>query len=720
MKYVAEPTEVQNAITEITDPRWLPVIAVDIETAPLPALVGYPRSGKKKEYKEYLKRIEAQSLFDQPVPDWVVGHIRRLLDLDAVDCDPVRPGLDPRTSDIFLFQIARTDGERVDSWVFNLHRLPVEVIRPLLRLDGLYIGHNIQFDLAFFLHFLGEAPQNVFCTATASRVLFLGLDIKHSLKDCAERFLNVQLAKDIRETFGEWNVEPTAEQREYAARDVEVLLPLYNAEIELAKKLDNEDAVRTFAALAYPTALIEYCGLVFDAERWLEVTGLAERKRAEIERELREWLELPDGVSITQRSEVLNALALKGIALQSLDKTERDAAAKRYTSPFFELYDRWSKYQKRVTTYGPNFLAYVHPLTGRIHPQFKIAGAATGRFACERPNLLNIPTDGEELDIRSAFRAPAGFVFGNADYAAMEQRIAADLSGDPALVELFLSGGDNHSITAALMFHLQIDRSVTGPAPVRLEFRGQQIEGYRIPNWPVADIIRFVLESGLAAKIGKEYKKTTRQIAKVVAFLYFYGGTPVGLAKKLLCSREEAEAFFARFAGAYQTLTKWFRETGQLAVTERWSVLGIDCGSSTTYGNLRRWFAIPPMPDGDLYHRREAERERERKLFAIRREAQNFPCQGGNALILAKAMRRLTRVKQPDPTAATPEARLGIRAAVWLPIYDEVVLLATRRATDEQINSLLKTELEAAANEYMRVCPALAEPNPTSEVWRKY
>lgn len=720
MKYVAELTDVQNAITEITDPRWLPVIAIDIETAPLPALVGYPRSGKKKEYKDYLKLIEQRSLFTQPVPDWVVGHIRRLLELDAVDCDPVRPGLDPYTSDIFLFQLARTDGERVESWVFNLHRLPVDVIRPLVRLDGLYIGHNIQFDLAFLFHFLNEAPQNVFCTATASRVLFLGLDVKHSLKDCAERFLNVQLSKDVRETFGEWNVEPTAEQRAYAARDVEILVPLYNAEIELAKKLDNEDAVRTFAALAYPTALIEYCGLVFDADRWRDVTELAERKRAELERALREWLDLPDSVSVTQRSEVLTALARKGIALQSLDKTERDAAAKRYDSPFFELYSRWSKYQKRVTTYGQNFLAYIHPLTGRIHPQFKIAGAATGRFACERPNLLNIPTDGEELDIRSAFRSPPGFVFGNADYAAMEQRIAADLSGDPALVELFLSGGDNHSITAALMFHLQIDRSATEAVPIQLDFRGQPIEGYRIPDWPVKDMIRFVLESGLAAKIGKDYKKTTRQIAKAVAFLYFYGGTPVGLAKKLLCSREEAEAFFDRFASAYQTLTKWFRKTGQQAVSERWTVLGIDCGSALTYGNLRRWFAIPPVTDVDLYHRREAEREREQKLFAIRREAQNFPCQGGNALILAKAMRRLTRVKQPDPTAATPEARLGIRAAVWLPIYDEVVLLATRQATDEQIASLLKTELEAAANECMRVCPALAEPNPTSDVWRKY
>jgi len=720
MKYISELSDVQSAITEITDPRWLPVIAIDIETAPLPALVGYPRSGKKKEYKEYLKKVEGLPLFDQPVPDWVSGHIRRLLELDAVDCDPVRPGLDPYTSDIFLFQIARTDGERVESWVFNLHRLPVEVIRPLLRLDGLYIGHNIQFDLAFFLHYLAEAPRNVFCTATASRVLFLGLDLRHSLKDCAERFLGVRLSKDIRETFGEWALDPTPEQLEYAARDAEILIKLYNAEIDLAKTLDNEDAIRTFASLAYPTALIEYCGLVFDADRWLEVTALAEQKRAELEKELREWLKLPDTVSVTQRSEVLNALALKGIALQSLDKTERDAAAKKFNSPFFELYDRWAKYQKRVTTYGQNFLAYIHPLTGRIHPQFKIAGAATGRFACERPNLLNIPTDGEELDIRSAFKAPEGFVFGNSDYAAMEQRIAADLSGDPALVELFLSGGDNHSITAALMFHLQIDRSATEPVPVKLEFRGQEIEGYRIPNWPVKEIIRFVLESGLAAKIGKEYKKTTRQIAKVVAFLYFYGGTPVGLARKLLCSREEAEAFFDRFASAYQTLTKWFQKTGQRAVSERWSVLGIDCGSSVTYGNLRRWFAIPPVPEVDLFHKREAERERERKLFAIRREAQNFPCQGGNALILAKAMQRLTRIKQPDPTATTPEARLGIRAAVWLPIYDEVVLLATRRATDEQISELLKTELEAAANEFMRVCPALAEPNPVSDVWRKY
>jgi DNA polymerase I-like protein with 3'-5' exonuclease and polymerase domains len=39
-----------------------------------------------------------------------------------------------------------------------------------------------------------------------------------------------------------------------------------------------------------------------------------------------------------------------------------------------------------------------------VHPNLKIAGADTGRFACGDPNLLNIPRgEGDDLDYRSAF-----------------------------------------------------------------------------------------------------------------------------------------------------------------------------------------------------------------------------------------------------------------------------------------------------------------------------
>jgi hypothetical protein len=59
-----------------------------------------------------------------------------------------------------------------------------------------------------------------------------------------------------------------------------------------------------------------------------------------------------------------------------------------------------------------------------------------------------------------------------------------------------------------------------------LTFQSQPVEGYVIPAaWDAQRTVRFVVESGLAERDREEaYKKTTRQTAKVVAFLYFYGG----------------------------------------------------------------------------------------------------------------------------------------------------------------------------------------------------
>jgi DNA polymerase I-like protein with 3'-5' exonuclease and polymerase domains len=288
------------------------------------------------------------------------------------------------------------------------------------------------------------------------------------------------------------------------------------------------------------------------------------------------------------------------VNIDSLDRQEVGEVEREYEDDpekrqFFDLYRDWSHWQKRVTTYGRSFLSHIHPLTGRIHPHLKIAGADTGRFACGEPNLLNIPRgEGDDLDYRSAFVAPEGYVFVNADYAAMEQRIAADLSEDPALLALFRSGGDNHSVTAALMFHIRRG-DVDEPTPTTLTFQNQPVEGYVLPSgWDAQRTVQFVLESGLADLIGKKYKKSTRQVAKTVAFLYFYGGTPVGLARKLHITADEAGQFFRDFRAVYPVLSNWFADTARAPFEQTAKRLdGSNIGYVSTYAGLRRWFTLP-------------------------------------------------------------------------------------------------------------------------------
>jgi DNA polymerase-1 len=88
-----------------------------------------------------------------------------------------------------------------------------------------------------------------------------------------------------------------------------------------------------------------------------------------------------------------------------------------------------------------------------LHAKFLQSSTVTGRMGCENPNLQNIPIKTEYgRRIREAFGAPKGFVVASLDYSQIELRIAAGLSGDKKLVEIFKKGEDVHTATAAHVF----------------------------------------------------------------------------------------------------------------------------------------------------------------------------------------------------------------------------------------------------------------------------
>lgn len=95
---------------------------------------------------------------------------------------------------------------------------------------------------------------------------------------------------------------------------------------------------------------------------------------------------------------------------------------------------------------------------GRLHAEFLQAGAATGRMASQNPNVQNIPIKSEGgRRIRTAFVAEKGCVLAAIDYSQIELRIAAGLSGDEKLIQIFKSGGDIHAATAAEVFGVPLE-----------------------------------------------------------------------------------------------------------------------------------------------------------------------------------------------------------------------------------------------------------------------
>ncbi|MCD8288006.1 MAG: DNA polymerase, partial [Porphyromonadaceae bacterium] len=66
--------------------------------------------------------------------------------------------------------------------------------------------------------------------------------------------------------------------------------------------------------------------------------------------------------------------------------------------------------------------------------------------------------DEEGREIRRAFIPEEGQRFFSADYSQIELRIMAHLSGDPAMVEAFVSGQDIHAATAAKIYKVDLDK----------------------------------------------------------------------------------------------------------------------------------------------------------------------------------------------------------------------------------------------------------------------
>ncbi len=114
--------------------------------------------------------------------------------------------------------------------------------------------------------------------------------------------------------------------------------------------------------------------------------------------------------------------------------------------------------QKLVSTYVDVIPKMVQD-DGRLHSNFIQNGTTTGRFASLDPNLQNLPIKSElGRRIRAGFVAASGHKLAAFDYSQVELRIAAMLSGDEKMTEIFREKKDIHAGVASFVFGVPIDK----------------------------------------------------------------------------------------------------------------------------------------------------------------------------------------------------------------------------------------------------------------------
>jgi DNA polymerase-1 len=220
--------------------------------------------------------------------------------------------------------------------------------------------------------------------------------------------------------------------------------------------------------------------------------------------------------------------------------------------PIIEDILEYRQVTKLKSTYVDGLLK-VADEAGLVHTTFKQTGTATGRLSSAEPNLQNIPIRTElGRELRKFFIPSAeGRVLIDADYSQIELRLLADIAGDTAMRDAFVSGFDIHTDTASRIFGVEKDA-------VTVEMRKR---------------------------------------AKAVNFGIMYGMGEHSLSEDLHISRAEAKAYIESYLNSYPDVNRYLDEIIKAAYAQ---------GFVTTKLGRRRF--IPELAESNKMRKKFGER----------------------------------------------------------------------------------------------------------------
>jgi DNA polymerase I len=455
--------------------------------------------------------------------------------------------LDPFRAEVRLLQVAAETGGRTIALVFDLRRVPLRsaALTPLWHCK--HVGHNLSFDAKMLLANGVEIPdENLLDTMLMSGLVLRGVpDMRReglrrpSLVEVLKEALGLELPK-YSQLSPWWRDRLTEEQIAYAALDAVMPLRLAAA---LQPQLDTlptgpegKRLVERLCRAVMPVARMELAGVSLDRDElakqvdaWSQELGAVSAQIAKLgivnpssAAQIAAWLR-----SELQRLDDANGTDLLstwprtgGGALSTKTKHLRRVVE---ALPETAILVRYSELAQLQSNFGDKLINRISSHTGRLHGNFLIAMAKSGRFSSSSPNLQNIP---KSKAMRAVFVAGPGKILVVADYSQLELRVMAEIAKDQNMTEAYRNGLDLHAVTVAGMLGLKPE-----------EFDS-----------------------------GNPIHKEARQKAKAVNFGVIYGSGPSGLreftrdAYGLKMSTEEARSVIDRFFLSYPGVARWQRD----------------------------------------------------------------------------------------------------------------------------------------------------------------
>jgi DNA polymerase I len=444
-----------------------------------------------------------------------------------IGVDTETTGLDPFRSRVRLLQVATPEHAYVFD-LFEIRALDENALRQILSAPEVTkVFHNAKFDAKMLLYHFGLEVRGVFDTLLASQLIGAGRsEGGHGLAAVSDRHLGEVVDKSMQ--VSDWSGDLSNIQYEYAAKDAALMLPLRDRLADKLAELSLGGAARLEFECVLPIAAMELAGMSIDGDCWRRLVAGVERAHEALSVELRRELaggipqlslfDEPPNINLDSPTQIIGTLARMGIKVEGTRSWQLQPLAKQH--PAVAKLLEYRSVQKSLSSYGLSLLGHIHPVTNRIHPDFRQIGATGGRMSCSDPNLQQVPNTPE---YRSCFRAPEGRKLVIADYSQIELRILADWSQDTALVKALLSGEDLHCVTASQMFGIPLD----------------------------------------------QVTKHQRAAAKQLNYGIMYGLGAPGLAARIDCPAEEAESLIRKYFVAYSGVAAFLREAADRAIRER-------------------------------------------------------------------------------------------------------------------------------------------------------
>ncbi|CAB4123572.1 PolA DNA polymerase I - 3'-5' exonuclease and polymerase domains [uncultured Caudovirales phage] len=379
-------------------------------------------------------------------------------------------------------------------WVAQFGEAPTQLtpsevfkaIEPIMFGPALKIAHNAKFDLkSVAKYYKGRVPAKPhFDTLMAAFIINNQNKFDLGLAACVKRELHIEVEKGVGENVA---LHAFSEVAKYSGIDAEVTWKLYQA---LAPRITGNltkvwrlemDVLAALCDMELTGAYMDQDALDLLAEQIEKGKLEAEARCYKVAGKAFSINSVPakqkilftpqvegDKPRLTPNVKFKGSLTSKGQAAQKageeLNETHFSCSAEalEFYRGKDDLVDALLEYQdlnKLMTTYVTPYKGGEVKRTtngkekitdrksllinGRVHTNFKAHGAETGRFSSSEPNLQNIPSSGEYGKlVRNLFVAPPGYKLVVADYSQIEPRVIAAFSGDPVLMENYLTGGD--------------------------------------------------------------------------------------------------------------------------------------------------------------------------------------------------------------------------------------------------------------------------------------